>query len=265
MGASLGHYLRLYVELTGMNWRAVASYRSNFLVGNLGVLLATVASAVALLMVFRSSTDIAGWSASRWLLLLGLGALARALWDSFFIGTIELGTMVREGLLDEVLTRPVRPLFLLLTRRLDPHTWGELLFALGVLIYGITQEMSTPPPAKIVFLLLAVLGGVGVYAGVHLLVNSLAVWTIEAAPFSSVLWRLDDFTRFPLSFYPTPIVLALTWLVPLGFVNYYPVLVLLDLPAPWFAPLSPLIGIAVFALAVWAWERSVDHYTSTGS
>ena len=77
-------------------------------------------------------------------------------------------------------------------------------------------------------------------------------------------------TQYPLTIFPREVVKALTFLVPVAFVNWYPCLYLLDRPDPfglpsWFAVLSPVVAALTLVVAGLAWRTGVRHYTSTGS
>ncbi|NUR28222.1 MAG: transporter, partial [Catenulispora sp.] len=66
------------------------------------------------------------------------------------------------------------------------------------------------------------------------------------------------------------IVRAVTFVVPLAFVNYYPALFVLGKPAPlglpsWIGLLSPLVAAVMVGLAALGWRAGLRRYRSTGS
>ena len=76
--------------------------------------------------------------------------------------------------------------------------------------------------------------------------------------------------QFPLSLYNGWLRGALTYVVPIGCVAYFPILLVLGRPDPlgtpaWFGAVAPLAGFAFLAVAFIAWRFGVRHYTSTGS
>jgi ABC-2 type transport system permease protein len=80
----------------------------------------------------------------------------------------------------------------------------------------------------------------------------------------------DAMTQYPLTIYPVEVVKAMTFVVPVAFVNWYPALFVLDLPDPYGLPaalrfLSPVAAAVVCLLAALAWRAGVRHYRSTGS
>ena len=57
-----------------------------------------------------------------------------------------------------------------------------------------------------------------------------------------------------------------TFVVPLAFANYYPVLAILEKPAFLGAAwLSPIVGACFLFSSLRIWRFGVLHYTSTGS
>ena len=63
---------------------------------------------------------------------------------------------------------------------------------------------------------------------------------------------------------------ALAYAVPIAFANYFPATYILGRDdrlgrAGWIAFASPLVALAVAALAALVWHVAVRHYRSTGS
>ena len=77
-------------------------------------------------------------------------------------------------------------------------------------------------------------------------------------------------TQYPLTVYPIEVVRAVTFLLPLAFVNWYPALYLLGREDPFGLPavlqlLSPVAAAALALVAAVGWRSGVRHYRSTGS
>jgi ABC-2 type transport system permease protein len=60
--------------------------------------------------------------------------------------------------------------------------------------------------------------------------------------------------------------IAFTYIIPIGFVAFYPSQLFLRpeevSPLIYF---SPIVGIVLFALTYWIWTKGVNSYTGTGS
>ena len=76
--------------------------------------------------------------------------------------------------------------------------------------------------------------------------------------------------QFPLTIYNPGLRGFFTYVIPLGCICYFPVIVLLGRAdplgsPPWFQAAAPLAGILFLLAAAAAWRVGLRHYTSTGS
>ena len=74
-----------------------------------------------------------------------------------------------------------------------------------------------------------------------------------------------EFVKYPLNVFPAAIQGFFTFLLPLGFVAYYPAMALLgktSLPVP---VLMPVVAAVVILLAALIWNAGLRGYNSTGT
>ncbi len=96
-------------------------------------------------------------------------------------------------------------------------------------------------------------------------------WTTDASQAANAFtYGGNTITQYPLTIYPTELVKALTFLIPIAFVNWYPSLYILDHPDPFGLPdamqfASPVAAFALFLPAAAIWRTGVRRYRSTGS
>ena len=114
-------------------------------------------------------------------------------------------------------------------------------------------------------------GGCLIELSLFLLVNTLAFWITEARRLSwIVLTFSDNFALYPLNIYNAALQFLMTFLVPVGFMSYYPATFFLNraedtLFAPVFAYLTPLVGLVLIIIAYSFWRVGINRYQSTGS
>jgi len=75
--------------------------------------------------------------------------------------------------------------------------------------------------------------------------------------------------NYPLSILPALLRGVFTFVLPVAFVAYLPVLVLLGKASAhgagyWLAHLSPAVGLLLFLLAKRLWNWNLNHYQSAG-
>ena len=82
----------------------------------------------------------------------------------------------------------------------------------------------------------------------------------------ALAWKVREFAPYPITIFDGAFRFAFTFLLPIGFIAFYPAQFFLrpDEISPWIY-LSPVIGIALFALMYRVWTLGVNSYTGTGS
>jgi ABC-2 type transport system permease protein len=235
-----------------------------------GVLI-TITDFVAVVLMFSHIRAFGGFSLGEMALLYATASLTMGIAD-LFTGSIErVGRRVRSGSMDVYLIRPV-PAFLQSAAdefRLDRV--GRLLQALVVLVFALTRLDVDWTVAKGIMLVVSVIAGSVIFGAIFVLGAAVQFVSIDSAELAnSFTYGGRTLTQYPLSVFGTEIVRAVTFVVPLAFVNYYPVLFVLGKPAPlglpsWIGLLSPLVACAMVALASLAWRGGLRRYRSTGS
>lgn len=125
--------------------------------------------------------------------------------------------------------------------------------------------------AKGIVLVLSMLTGSIIFGAIFVLGAAFQFISIDSAELAnSFTYGGQQLTQYPLSIFGKDIVRAVTFIVPLAFVNYYPVLFVLGKPAPlglpsWIGLLAPAVAVAMIALASLAWRGGLRRYRSTGS
>ncbi|MCL4387002.1 ABC transporter permease, partial [Patescibacteria group bacterium] len=105
--------------------------------------------------------------------------------------------LVREGALDNVLTKPINPLFRLASHTIDFLDLLTLIPVVGILIYVISKIDNITLTGIILYLLLCSLGLV-IAMAIHIVIAALAVATQEI---DNEIWIYRDLMtmgRFPI-------------------------------------------------------------------
>src|SRR5213075_2209079 len=112
-----------------------------------------------------------------------------------------------------------------------------------------------------------VFGAWGVLTGVFLALTALSFWSQDRLSFLPPVYNLLNFARYPLSIYRPIVRILLTWIVPFGFVAFYPSSAFLahgeEFRAYSFA--VPFAGIAMLAVGGLVWRAGLRRYSGAGS
>lgn len=263
--------LRAYALLSRMWLRASLAYPLSLVVLVVINVVMCGLDVVAILVVFHWTTSLGGLPLAGVLLLYGTSTLSFGLTDLFF-GTVErLGKHIRAGTFDVMLIRPAGTLTQLAAEEFAPRRVGRPLLGLIVLVHSLSTVDMQWTAGRVLILPLTVLSGVLLFAGIFLLGAAFQFVAGDAAEVTnSVTYGGATLTQYPLSIYGSDAVRALTYVVPLAFVNWYPALYLLGLPDPYGMPaalryLGPAVAVLLCLLGALAWRAGVRSYRSTGS
>ena len=260
-----------YRHLVAAQVRGQAQYRASFAVDVAGSVMFGVLDVVTVLVLFRVTPLLGGFTFSEVFLMTALAACAFAVAD-LAVGNVErLSVYVRGGLLDAVLVRPMGVLSQLAAMDVAARRVGRVLF--GIVIVGVAAAVAGVPatPARLALLAVTPIAGAVIFGAIFVATAAVAFWWIDAGEVANGLtYGGLTFTEAPITVYGTVLRRAFAYGAGLAFVGYYPALALLDRPDPLGAPAilgyaAPLVAIVAAAGAGLVWRRGVRHYRSTGS
>lgn len=213
-----------------------------------------------------------GWDFPELTFLYGLGLISHGLFVVFFINTWSIDRLVIQGGFDQLLLRPMNVFFQLIASYINFIGLIDLIPGTIIFLYGCHIAGFQWTFANVVKLLLVLLGGVLIRASLFIALGTIAFWTKRnASVVGFTLTMLERGTMYPISLYPTVIQALFTFVIPIGFISYYPAAEFLgkndtglELPLG-FALWTPIIGLACFLLSQWIFRIGLRRYESSGS
>lgn len=263
--------VRAYMLLAWTWCRAAAQYPLSMVLLSLASAVVAALDLAAIAMMFAHTPRIADFAASEVLFLYGTAGLSFALAD-ILLGTAErLGQHVRLGTLDAMLVRPVSPLVQVATEDFSPRRLGKLVPVVAVLVLAVPRLDVSWTPLRVVLVPVMVLSGTAIFASFWVLTAAVQFVVMDGHQATkSITYGGGFLTQYPLSVYGKEFVRALTWMIPLAFVNWQPSLYIFDRPDPMGLPpvfrfASPAVAAVLCCAAALAWRSGLRHYRSTGN
>lgn len=264
------HASRTYLAIAALWVRAAWSYRGSFWMLMLGSFLLTGIDFVAIAIAFGGTdTAIGGFGLREVALLYGLTGVGLGAADTL-IGSVErIGTYIRTGTLDQMLTRPVPVLVQICADQFTLRRLGRITQAAVVLAWG--AGAVDWDPGKVVLAVVTLVSATVLFLGLFIGCSSIQFWTTDSSEFANAFtYGGSTLTQYPLTILPREVLLALTFLLPVAFVNWYPALRLLEREDPFGLPAAlqfggPVAAALVMAVALSVWRTGMRRYTSTGS
>lgn len=269
----MNHALSLYLRLIGIQIRSQMQYRVSFWADIAASLIIVLLEFGALALVLQRFETIAGWTVQEVALLYGSVEFAFGLMDLVFAGFDPhvFGVQVRQGRLDQLLLRPLSLMLQVFGSEFATRRFGKIALG-GALFFWALGSVGVEWTAVKLLLLPTMLVSLFLFFGaLYVFGATITIWTVESVEAINVLTYGGSFAlSHPMSIYQTWLRRFFTYIFPAIFLNYYPILYILEKPDPFgmtpFAPLlAPLVGAGAFLLALRFWRYGLQQYQSTGT
>ncbi|AQT72665.1 transporter [Streptomyces sp. fd1-xmd] len=263
--------LRGYGLIVAMWIRSTMTYRTSFALETLGNAAITLLDFAAIYIMFSHVDALGGFTLPEVALLYGSCSASLGLAGLLLGNTDRIGARIRDGSLDTMLVRPVPLLAQVAADRFALRRMGRIAQGLGLLGWALWSLEVDWTAGKVLLVPVMVLAGAAIFAAVMVAGAAFQFVAGDAAEVqNSFTYGGCTMLQYPPTIFATELLRAVTFIVPLAFVNWLPALYVLGRPDPlglpgWAAFLSPLVALAVFVPASLAWRAGVRSYRSTGS
>ncbi|CAG7657741.1 ABC transporter permease [Paenibacillus allorhizosphaerae] len=259
-------YAGLLVDYLKNYMKTRLTYRSDFWIEILSDLLFNGLNLFFILVVFQHTAAIGNWNEQQIMFIYGYFMVPYGLFITFFNLWGFSERYIVKGEMDRILTRPAHNLVQLMLENMDPSSLFSALVGLLIMAYSWSQlDLSLMWYDPLIFVLL-VLGSIMIYGGVYIFFTSLSFYSDAPTGILALMWNLQNYGRYPVTIYNSILRIMLTWILPFGFVGFYPAAYFLD-RANWgtFALLTPVVGLVFLAGALIIWNIGVKRYRGAGS
>jgi viologen exporter family transport system permease protein len=260
-------YLRIAAIYIAQMVKMRLHYRGDLLIESLASMISQASGLAVVGIIFQNVPVLRGWSQAEVFFIYGFSLVVQALFEAVADGFYWFSDKyVIRGEFDRVLLRPLSPLFQILLENFSLEFAPDL--ALGAVILGAAAgSLGIGPTAGGALLLILMLGGaVLVLLGLFLALASVSFWAEDRVGILPPVYNLMAFGRYPLTIYRPAVKALLSWVLPFGFMAFYPASGFLGRKefAPYFWG-TPVAGVVVFLLGNLVFKAGVRRYQSTGS
>jgi ABC-2 type transport system permease protein len=260
----------VWARLVTAGIRSQLQYRFSFALDFAGSFLIAFVDFLAVLVIFHNTPRLAEWDVHEVAFLYALSSISFALTD-LAIGHLDLfPQLIRDGNFDILLVRPRGTLLQVVARDFQLRRLGKAAQGAIVLVYAVSALQLHWTVWRVLVLVVSVPTGVAIFAAVWVVFACIAFWTVESGEFTNAFTYGGNFlAQYPIDIYGTWLRRLLAYLVPMGFVCYFPALYILGKRDPlglphWLEFLSPAVAVVAAVVAGVVWRFSVRHYRSAG-
>jgi ABC-2 type transport system permease protein len=260
----------LWRRLVGAQVRSQVQYRTSFMLDLGGSFLISFIDFLAVLVIFHNVPRLGAWTVHEVALLYALSSISFALTDLLIGHLDQFPQKIRDGNFDILLVRPRSSLFQVIASDFQLRRFGKAIQGALVLAYALGALQIDWTAGRIAMLVVMIPAGVVIFASVWVIGACLAFWTTDGGEFTNAFTYGGNFmAQYPIDVYAAWLRRFLCYLVPLGFVCYFPSLYLLDKADPlglprFFQFASPAAAALAAVVAGTVWRGAVRHYRSAG-
>ena len=238
--------MKLYLKFLSIHVRSAMTYRASFFLSCLGHLLITTNVFLSVVFLLDRFGSIGGYTLPQLSLCYAVILAGTSLAECFARGIDAFGRILSEAQFDRIMLRPRPLLFQVLCQDMKPTMFARVLQAAVMLVWAIGS-------------------GAGVFFGVYLVNACVTFFTLEHIEALNIFMDGPrEYGKYPFGIYGKPVLIILTFLVPLALVQHWPLQYLFGRGPAWYG-LLPIVSLVFLIPCGLLWRLGVRHYRSTGS
>lgn len=258
-------YWQIYRTFFTSSFARELEFRANFFAKILQNAIWIFFFILLLLVVYRNTDSIAGWSRGDSFILAASIFIMTAIGTAFFMSIMEIPQHVRQGTLDFIVTKPIDSQFWVSSRKFNFDKIGTLIAGIVMLIIGVIQAKVHPGFSEWSAFAVLLASSLVIYYSVSLMLMTTGVWLVRVDNLWVLTETMTEVARYPIDIYGMGIKNLLTFVVPMAFIATIPASQLVR-GADWRMVGLGLVWAAVFfGLSRAFWKFAMRHYTSASS
>lgn len=258
--------MRLYLKYVKVHFKSVMQYKLSFIMAFISQILVLFSYYFTILCLFDKFSNVKGFTLYEVLFAFGIIQFGTGMCECFFRGVDQFDHLIVEGTFDRLLLRPRNILFQVFGEEINFIKFSKVIQAIIVLIIAIAKLDIEWNIYKIVTLICMLISSIIIFLGLFILAASYCFVTVKGLEVRNVLTDgCKHMAQYPIGIFKKGFVLFLTYVLPFGFVNYYPLLYILGRVDNKLLSISPLITIIYLIPVILLFNRGTKKYASTGS
>lgn len=271
LGSSIAHYFGVTMCNIKMALLTIVEYPSNILGWLISNPIQFILGFATIKFVVEQFGEINGWSYGQLAFLYGISVISHALSMIFFVQGWFMGFYVIEGDFDRFLTRPLSVLYQFFFTNINVFGLTDLIPGILVFVYGCVKTGFSFTVLNVVGIIVMLIGATLIRGGIYILLGSTSFWTKSANDFGQFTQEIfDKTTMYPISMYPEAMQLILTFVIPIGWVSFYPASELLGIEHAFSTGgmgiwITLAVGIVTMLIAGLVFKIGMRRYESAGN
>lgn len=256
----------LYLKFMKLHFKSELQYKLSFILSFLSQFLVFLGSYFTIICLFDKFSNIKGFTMYEVLLTFGIIHFGFSFCETFFRGVDTFDNLIVDGSFDRLLLRPRSILLQVFASEVSFIKLSRLLQATAVLVLAVLKLDIVWSIDKMITLICMVISSVLVFLSIFILAASYCFFTVKGLEVRNVFTDGGKhMAQYPIGIFKKGFIFFFTYIIPFGFVNYYPLLYILGDMNNKLLMFSPLITVLYLCISIIIFYRGVKRYAGTGS
>lgn len=257
--------MKLYLRFFKMHLNSQLQYRASFILSFISQFIVFFGYYFTILCLFDNFSNIKGFTLYEVLLTFSIIQFGFAFCETFFRGMDIFDELIISGNFDKLLLRPRNIMLQVFTEEMSLVRFARLLQALIILIISLIKINVDWDIYKIITIIFMIISSVVIFLGIFILSASYCFITVKGLEIRNVFTDGGKhMAQYPIGIFKKGFRFIFTFIIPYGFVNYYPLLYVLGKKNNRLLMFSPLITFIYLIPCIILFYKGIKRYSSTG-
>lgn len=258
--------MNLYFKYFNIHLKSQLQYKASFIMSFVSQFLVFFSYYFTIICMFDKFSNIKGFTLYEVLLTFGVIQFGFSFCETFFRGIDEFDHLILSGNFDRLLLRPREVLLQIFCEKIQFVKISRILQSLVVLIIAIIKIDVNWNIEKIVTLIFMIISAIVIFLSILIVSAAYCFYTVKGLEVRNVLTHgCREMAQYPIGIFKKGFITFFTFILPFGFVNYYPLLFILEKQTNKLFMFSPLITLIYLVPSVIIFYKGLKRYSSVGS
>ena len=256
----------LYCKYFKVHFKKDMQYKASFIMSFIAQFFVFFGYYFTILCLFDKFSNLKGFSVYEVLLTFGIIQFGFAFCEAFFRGIDQFDGLIVNGGFDRLLLRPQNILLQVFAEEVSFVKVSRIFQAIIILLIAVFNIDVVWNFQKIITLIFMLISSVIIFLTIFILAASYCFVTVKGLEVRNVFTDGGKhMAQYPIGIFKKGFVFFFTYIIPYGFVNYYPLLYILGKNTNHLYIISPLITILYLIPCILVFYKGVKKYSSVGS
>ena len=258
--------MSLYFKYFKVHLKSELQYKISFILSFISQFFVFFGYYFTVLCLFDKFSNIKGFTLYEVLLTFGIIQTGFSFCETFFRGIDKFDDLIIDGSFDRLLLRPRNILLQVFCQETSFIKLSRLIQSLIILGIAVINIDVVWTIEKILTLLFMIISSILIFLSIFILAAAYCFITVKGLEVRNVFTDGGKhMAQYPIGIFQKGFVFFFTYIIPFGFVNYYPLLYILGIKNNPIYIISPLVTVIYIIPCIIIFYLGMKKYTSSGS